>query len=223
MTNKTIDSNHSDAQQRVEVPVANKQQKRTRFIDLSKMRKSFAIKPLTLGVASIFLAACGGNRQEAIVYNDVKDCVDDNPDAVEQCTFAYEEALKEAARTGPKYGSEYDCEYEFGNNQCRQYQTSSGSFFMPFMAGYMVSSLLSPRPYYQPMYTSYSRYSSYRNRWMGADGVDFGDSNRKRMNVRSSAFEKKPAITRTIQRGGFGSSVRAKSNWGSKSSKGWGG
>jgi uncharacterized protein YgiB involved in biofilm formation len=199
------------------------QQKRTQHIDLNRMRKSFSLKPIAIGVTSIFLAACGSQRQDAVVYSDVQDCVNENPDAVQQCTFAYEEALREAARTAPKYNSEYDCEYEFGNNQCRELQTQSGSFFMPFMAGYMVANILSPRPYYQPMFTSYSRYSPYRYHWIGADGYDFGDSKRKRLKVRDSAFDKKPAVTRTISRGGFGSSVRAKSNWGSKSSKGWGG
>ncbi len=44
------------------------------------------------------------------------------------------------------------------------------------------------------------------------------------MNVSSSAFDKMPAITRAMSRGGFGSSVRAEASWGSRSGgKGWGG
>ncbi|MFC4698874.1 DUF1190 family protein [Glaciecola siphonariae] len=203
---------------------ASNSRKRTRFIDLSAMRKSFSLKPLTLGVAGVLLSACSSDRQEAVVYTDLEDCTRANPDAVSQCEVAYKSALEEAARTAPKYRSASDCEYEFGPNQCQQVSSSNGSFFMPFMAGYMVSSLLSPRPYYQPMFTSYSRNSSYRYRWIGADGFDYGGYNKKRFNVSKRAFEKKPAVTRTISRGGFGSTVRAKSSWGSKSSsKGWGG
>jgi len=199
-------------------------QKRTSYINLSKMRKSFALKPLAIGVTGVLLSACSSDKQDATVYTNLQDCVDQNPSAETQCKLAFEEAQKEAERTAPKYNSQYDCEYEFGANQCRNVQSGSGSFFMPFMAGYMVSSLLSPRPYYQPMFTSYSRNSSYRNNWIGADGTSYGDTRKRNLKVRESAFDKKPAVTRTIQRGGFGSSVRAKSAWGSKSSsKGWGG
>ena len=205
----------------IETPPA---QKRTRSIDLQFMRKSFSIKPLAVGIAGVLLSACSTNKEEAIVYNTLEDCVGDNPNAIAQCETAYQGALEEAARTGPKYNSARDCEYEFGPNQCQEVRSSSGSFFMPFMAGYMVSSLLSPRPYYQPMFTSYSPNSPYRYRWIGADGRDFGSLSKKRYRVSPSVFDKKPAVTRTISRGGFGSSVRAKSSWGSKSSsKGWGG
>ena len=198
--------------------------KRSKKIDLNRMRKGFLPKPLALGIATVFLSACADDRQDATVYQTPQDCVDDNPQFAQECQSAYEEALAEAQRTGPKYGSQRDCEYEFGSNQCRYVETSSGSWFMPFMAGYMLSDLLSPRRYYtQPMYTSYSRYSPLRYRWMAADGYDYGDIRRKNFKVRQDAFKPKPAVTKTIKRGGFGSSVRAKSSWGSSRKSGWGG
>lgn len=200
--------------------------KRTRHINLSRMRKSFALKPLAVGVASVLLSACSDNRQQAQIYTSVNDCTQDNPDAQQQCQAAYEQAIDEAARTSPKFSSEYDCEYEFGPNQCRQVSNDSGSFFMPFMAGYMVSQLLSPRSYYsQPVFTSYSPYSPFRSRWVTADGYIFdGDIRKRNYKVKQSTFKPKPTVTRTMSRGGFGSSVRAKSSWGSSSrSSGWGG
>ncbi|MFT2090433.1 DUF1190 family protein [Paraglaciecola sp. 2405UD69-4] len=198
--------------------------KRSSNINLQSMRKGFCVKPLALGIAAIFLSSCG-EQQKATVYTDVDDCTNANPEAAEQCEAAYQQAMQEAERTGPKYNTQSDCEAEFGYNQCNYVQNSSGSFFMPFMAGYMLSNLLSPRGYYsQPMFTSYSRYSPYRNRWMGADGRDFGDYRRRTMNVNESVFKPKPTVNKTIKRGGFGSSVRAKSSWGSSSKKGgWGG
>ncbi|MBT1449671.1 DUF1190 domain-containing protein [Glaciecola sp. XM2] len=198
-------------------------QKRSRFIDLAKMRKSFALKPLAVGVAGIMLSACSGSREEAIVFTNLDECTDTFPDMQAKCEIAYQQALEEAARTAPKYNTASDCEHEFGANQCRQYSSGGGSFFMPLMAGYMIGNMMSPRPYYQPMFTSYSRSSPYRYRWTTADGMDIGDISKRNHRVRSGAFEKKPAVTRTISRGGFGSSVRAKSNWGSSRSKGWGG
>jgi len=60
---------------------------------------------------------------------------------------------------------------------------------------------------------------------MGADGQDYGDQRRRSMRVNESSLKPKPTVSKTMSRGGFGSSVRAKSSWGSASSKrgGWGG
>lgn len=200
-------------------------QKRSSYINLSRMRKGFTVKPLALGVASILLTACGDNSEQASVYKTVDDCVGDNPQHTQECQAAYQQALQEAERTAPKYNSRQDCEYDFGAQRC--HSSSSGSFFMPFMAGYMLSNLMSPRGYYsQPMFSSYSPYSSYRNRWIGADGHVFGDVRQRNIRVSKDAYKPKPTVNKTMSRGGFGSSVRAKSSWGSSSrsgSKGWGG
>lgn len=201
-------------------------QKRTQHINLNAMRKAFAAKPLALGIASIFLTACGGNRDQAAIYNNVDDCIQDNPEQSQACQAAYREALTEAERTGPKYANQRLCEDEFGRNQCYQAQTGSGSFFMPLMAGFMLGNMMSSGRYYsQPMYTSYSPYSPLRYRWMTADGYDYGDMRRKYVRTRSDTFKPKPTVNRTLKRGGFGSSVRAKSTWGSSKStrSSWGG
>ncbi|WP_394221175.1 DUF1190 family protein [Alteromonas gracilis] len=200
--------------------------KRTKHIDLSSMRKGFSVKPLALGVASVILSGCGGEKEDATIYTSLEDCKQDYPDAVERCEAAYQTAMDEAMRTSPRFSSEYDCEHEFGPNQCQQVNDNSGSFFMPFMAGYMVSSLLSPNRYYsQPLYTSYSYNSPFRSRWITADGYVFdGDIRKRKYRVSKDVYKPKPTVNRTMKRGGFGSSVRAKSSWGSSSRKGgWGG
>ena len=200
--------------------------KRTKHINLNNMRKGFNVKPLALGVASVILSGCGGEKEDATIYTSLEDCKQDFPDAVERCEAAYQTAVDEAMRTSPRFSSEYDCEYEFGPNQCQYVNNSSGSFFMPFMAGYMVSSLLSPSRYYsQPLYTSYSYNSPFRSRWITADGYVFdGDIRKRKYRVNKSVYKPKPTVNRTMKRGGFGSSVRAKSSWGSSSRKGgWGG
>jgi uncharacterized protein YgiB involved in biofilm formation len=200
--------------------------KRTKHINLNNMRKGFNVKPLALGVASVILSGCGGEKEDATIYTSLEDCKQDYPDAIERCEAAYQTAVEEAMRTSPRFSSEYDCEHEFGPNQCQYVNNGSGSFFMPFMAGYMVSSLLSPNRYYsQPLYTSYSYNSPFRSRWVTADGYVFDGDIRKRKNrVNKSVYKPKPTVNRTMKRGGFGSSVRAKSSWGSSSRKGgWGG
>jgi uncharacterized protein YgiB involved in biofilm formation len=191
------------------------------------MRKAFYLKPVALAMASVFLATgCGEQTEESDIYTSVDDCVNSNPELTAQCQTAYQQAIEEHSRTGPKFSSENDCEYEFGPNQCQTVTTQQGSFFMPFMAGYMVSQLLSPRPYYsQPLYTSFSRNSPFRSRWATADGHVFnGDIRNRKYNAPASIYKAKPTVNRTIKRGGFGSSVRAKSSWGSSSRSGsWGG
>jgi len=181
---------------------------------------------LALGVASVILSGCGAEKEDATIYTSLEDCKQDYPGAVERCEAAYQTAVDEAMRTSPRFSSEYDCEHEFGPNQCQQVNNGGGSFFMPFMAGYMVSSLLSPSRYYsQPLYTSYSYNSPFRSRWITADGYVFdGDIRKRNYRVNKDVYKPKPTVNRTMKRGGFGSSVRAKSSWGSSSRKGgWGG
>ncbi|NMH59029.1 DUF1190 domain-containing protein [Alteromonas ponticola] len=198
--------------------------KRSQFINLSRMRKHFALKPLAVAVTGLIVSGCG-NRQEGQIFTSVDDCKRDFPDATQQCEMAYQHAVQEAARTSPRYNSEYDCEYEFGPNQCQRVERDGGSFFMPFMAGFMVSQLMSPRYYSQPIYTSFSRHSPFRSRWITADGYVFdGGLNKRKYRVSPDVYKPKPTVNRTMNRGGFGSSVRAKSSWGSSSRKGgWGG
>ena len=197
--------------------------KRGQGVLLPRMRKNFALKPVALGVAAICLSGCGEEQQAATIYTNADECTAANPQLAEQCQAAYQQALAEAARTGPKYNTQQDCEVDFGSSQCHNVRNESGSFFMPFMAGYMLSNLLSPSGYQsQPMYTSYSPYSSYRYRWVGTDGYDFGDSRRRSVNVDKDVFKPKPTVAKTISRGGFGSTVRAKSSWGSSSKSSWG-
>lgn len=199
--------------------------KRTSNLKLDIFRKQHKLKPLSLGVASVFIAAaCSDNRQEAMVFTSLNDCQYQLPDYTEQCEMAYEKAVAEAAETAPKYDSRSDCEYEFGSEQCVVYRNESGnSWFMPLMAGYIIRDLLEPRRYSQPLFTSYSRYSPYRYRWIGAGGYDYGDFRQRELRV-SKTYTKPPKVNRTINRGGFGSSVRAKSTWGKSSSRSsWGG
>ncbi|CAA0081103.1 Uncharacterised protein [BD1-7 clade bacterium] len=199
--------------------------KRSKSINLQRMRKTAT--PLATGVAATTLVACGGG-QEAEVFANVEQCTDAHPELRSQCETAYEKALQQAADSGPKYSSMYDCSADFGNDNCRSYQHGSSNWFVPAMGGFLFAQAIDNRRHYHssPVYTSYSRYSPYYGRWSTVDGRDYGRARYgSKVRVGNDTFKPKPKVTRTISRGGFGSSVSAKSSWGgSRSSRGgWGG
>ncbi|MEW5250037.1 DUF1190 domain-containing protein [Microbulbifer discodermiae] len=201
--------------------------KRTGYIDLARMRKdrgaNFVLRPLVIGVAAA-LMGCSAD-EEVKVVSSVQDCVDNTSLDQAKCEAAYQRALAEAERTGPKYANLSQCESEFGN--CRE--TGSG-VWMPLMTGFMVASLLdSDRRHYSGYYNPVYRYSGsrYRDRLMTADGQVIGRYGKTSYTVDKSATQPKPKVTRTVSRGGFGAVASAKSNWGGGRSGGrsggWGG
>ncbi|VEA70220.1 Protein of uncharacterised function (DUF1190) [Serratia rubidaea] len=125
--------------------------KRTKNINQETFRKSwrsYRMAPVALAISAVFmLAGCEKSDETVSLYQNADDCSRANPSMSEQCTTAYNNALKEAEKTAPKYASREDCVAEFGEAQCTQAPAqagmaaesqSSGSFWMPLMAGYMM-------------------------------------------------------------------------------------
>ena len=200
--------------------------KRSRYIDLDKCaRQSLStplLRPLTLAVASITLAACGQGEEEVKIVSSVEDCTANTTLSAEQCEVAYKKAISEAVRTGPRYSSQRQCEEDFGYNQC--VSPSSSNTFMPMLAGFMIGNLLSNRGNsYNPVYQYRNPNSSSRNSLMTADGSIIGRAGKSSYRVSPSELKPKPRVTRTVSRGGFGAVASAKSSWGGGKSKGWGG
>lgn len=198
--------------------------KRSKQINIANMRKETVtrplLKPLTFAVAAITLAACGNNEEEVQVVSSVEDCTANTSLTLTQCEVAYQQALEESARTAPRYTSQQACEMEFGYSQCNR--TSQG-FFTPFMAGYLVSNLFNSGNSYNPVYHYQNHRSSYHDRIMTSDGSVIGRAGQRSYKVSKSDLKAKPAPTRTVSRGGFGSTASAKSSWGGGKSKSWGG
>lgn len=209
--------------------------KRSQSINLSAMRKgralSVPVKPLALAISASTFVACS-SHEPAVVFQTVDECVSSGTASAEECQRAYDDALKKAQETGPKYANVNDCQSDFGTGQCVQYQNSSGqSWFIPLMAGYILGDILSDRGGYHhynsaPLYTSYSHRSPFFGQWSTVDGYTYGSVRNKNIKVSKDTWKPKPAVKKTISRGGFGSKVAAKSNWGGSSggkrSGGWG-
>lgn len=194
--------------------------KRTKKINLKRMRKegasltSYAIKPAALSVAVAGLVGCSGGR-DAYIYETVTQCVNDHPSKFGSCETAYMQALNRSRINGKKYTDINACEKVYGDNSCERYLNS----YVPLMTGFMFSPYHS-RGYY-PVYSSTYRHSPYYNRWGTIDGSYYPKTSGSSV----SKSNRKVALTKkTMSRGGFGSTVSAKSSWGGSSSRGgWGG
>jgi uncharacterized protein YgiB involved in biofilm formation len=197
--------------------------KRTKNINQETFRKSwrsYRVAPVALAISAVFmLAGCEKTDETVSLYQNADDCSRSNPSMSEQCTTAYNNALKEAEKTAPKYASREDCVAEFGEAQCTQAPAqagmaaesqSSGSFWMPLMAGYMMGRMMGGSGFaQQPLFTSKNPASPANGKFVDASGKNYGPATAggRTMTVPKTAMAPKPPVTNTITRGGFGESV----------------
>ncbi|MFC3394126.1 DUF1190 family protein [Brenneria rubrifaciens] len=199
--------------------------KRTKDINQETFRKgwrTYRLAPVALAVSAVFvLSGCEQADETVSLYQNADDCSAANPSMSEQCTTAYNNALKEAEKTAPKYATREDCVAEFGEAQCTQTQApaqsgmaaesqQSGSFWMPLMAGYMMGRMMGGGAGYaqQPLFTSKSPTSPANGKFVDATGKNYGNAATGRtINVPKTALAPKPATTSTVTRGGFGETV----------------
>ncbi|WP_409074857.1 DUF1190 family protein [Pantoea sp. C3] len=204
--------------------------KRTKSIRYAAFRKSWQARhltPVAIAVSAVFmLAGCEKNDETVSLYQNADECAKANPSQSAQCTTAYNNAVKEAERTAPKYATREDCVAEFGENQCQQTPAQagvgtnnaenqqSGSFWMPLMAGYMMGRMMGGGAGFaqQPLFSPKAANSPARGQFVDASGRNYGSATSGRtMNVPKTALAPKPATTSTVTRGGFGETV-AKQN-----------
>ena len=197
--------------------------KRTKNINHSSFRKSWSARhltPVALAVTAVFmLAGCEKSDETVSLYQNADDCSAANPGKAAECTTAYTNAVKEAERTAPKYATREDCVAEFGEAQCTQAPAqagmaaesqSSGSFWMPLMAGYMMGRLMGGSGFaQQPLFTSKNAASPANGKFVDASGKSYGPATAggRTMTVPKTAMAPKPAVTNTVTRGGFGETV----------------
>lgn len=172
--------------------------KRTKSIRHASFRKNWSARhltPVALAVATVFmLAGCEKSDETVSLYQNADDCSAANPSKSAECTTAYNNALKEAERTAPKYATREDCVAEFGEGQCQQAparagmapenqaqaQQSSGSFWMPLMAGYMMGRLMGGGAGFaqQPLFSSKNPASPAYGKYTDATGKNYGAAQR---------------------------------------------
>lgn len=204
--------------------------KRSQHINLAKMRKATsAWKPLALAIAGASLAACSDHQEEVRLVESIDDCTSNTELTQQQCEAAYQQAVQEAARTAPRFEREQDCQAVYGFDSCR---ATSNGWFMPMMTGFLISKTLdalsdSRQARYTPIFRDrdWNKHMSdgtplsYSSGGWGSYRIPEGSNTAK-----TTVSKPYPAGTKTINRGGFGSTSSAKSSWGGgKSSGSWGG
>ena len=201
--------------------------KRTSQVNLDgfrKQKKSFRLKPLAAIVASaLILAACGDNTQEQMeevsMYRNVEECVRYNPDAKSLCETTFAQATQEAIDTAPRFATREDCVAEFGEAGCQAApvnqenataQQSSGSMWMPLMAGFLFGKMMgggfnAHKPLYSP------QNGPNKGSMFDASGKNFGSA------APGTKFKVNPSDMKpgqpgqTMRRGGFGQMVSKQS------------
>jgi len=186
------------------------------------MKRSRSIQLLLMGTAPLLLSACDNpsppqpQPQTALAYQGLTQCISDGKVGADICEKAYADAIQAQYRDAPLFDSLTDCQAQYGYDQCHHVETSSGGWFMPALAGFMVGRALSHHDGYnygygygggygQPLY----RARGDRAEWRTASGERFGGAARGPYS---------PTVAETLSRGGFGMSSAARGSWG-----GWGG
>ena len=176
-----------------------------------------------LGASAIVLTACE-ERVETRVYETVEQCLANVEEHPDDCRRNFEVASINHAETAPRYMSQADCEDEFGAGKCEERSAApsnaepgqGGSFFMPFMMGYMMGNALgrnysghvTPQPLYRPLVNGTP--GSFRT----PGNVDVGSAV-GRTSVRPSAVNAPVANAgQVVSRGGFGARGAAMSSGG---------
>ena len=202
--------------------------KRGKLQNISRFRKGWIKSPLAFAVASVMLSGCS-RSEKVVVVKDVDECVAKTSLDYNQCEVAYQKALTEAERTAPRFNNINDCAAQFGQDNC---QRSSGGFFIPFMAGWMVSSVVDSLSSHSRYGYHYNPVFEHYNRDRGRGYYTAGGSRLSTVGdgymsaPKSSVSDKQPRgkVYRTASRGGWGSTASAKSSWGGGGkSGGWGG
>ncbi len=171
------------------------------------------------------LAGCERVMKQCL-YQNADDCSAANPSKSAECTTAYNNALKEAERTAPKYATREDCVAEFGEGQCQQapvqlawhQKTGAGPAiqreFLDAADGRLHDGTSDGRRrgictaaavlLENPASPAYGKYTD-------ATGKTMAQPSRRTMTVPKTAMAPKPTTTTTVTRGGFGESVAKQS------------
>ncbi len=171
------------------------------------MKQSTIFIIAILGAGALAFIFLGESKEEVLTYESVEACIAAGVQDASTCRAEFDKAKALHEKVAPRYQASSTCYADFGPDRCYRQRTSTGSFWLPFMVGYM----LAPRGsrvaiYSQPLY----RPSRNPNQFYTSSGANIGNvSATGRAQVAKSQTVQPRARTRTVARGGFGSRSRS--------------
>ncbi len=195
------------------------------------MKRSASLRLVLMGGAALSLSACSEEAVEVGVFETVEQCTVMGY-GQSACETAIAAAMREHAKSAPRYATKADCEAEFGRcegapaasasntpptqtpgpDQMAQAGGGFGSFFMPMMAGYMMGQMMGGRPTMaQPLYSptgDAARQASGTGLYAGNGTKVATQPGVANMSQSALASARAPA-TNTLARGGFGARAQS--------------
>lgn len=183
---------------------------------------------LMVPVATLLLAGCGEESQQALVFSDPSECSAAGLNDTAQCNADYAAAKALHPQVAPKYLDKAECETDFGAGNCEtapQQTTSGGSVFMPMMMGYMMGQMMNrggsnfqqpaaagagaagSKVPTQPLYKSRDDRGTFRTATNKPVAGGIGPISLKPSQV-------KPQVGQVVRRGGFGQQAAARNSFG---------
>lgn len=126
--------------------------KRSGRVGLSRMKSTMGL----LAGGAVMLAGCGSDpapapapkdnspKTDVFAFDNAFDCKAKAGMTLEECNDARTQAIAAGEKTAPRFEAIEDCESSWGAGGCVEQKatTGGGSFFVPFMAGFMISNLI---------------------------------------------------------------------------------
>nr|WP_324257813.1 DUF1190 domain-containing protein [Cellvibrio fontiphilus] len=185
-------------------------------------RSKKAALVLMVPVATLLLAGCGEEREQAMVFSDPSECSAAGLNDTAQCNADYAAAQALHPQVAPKYLNKEECETDFGPGQCEtapQQTAQGGSVFMPMMMGFLAgqmmgnnaSNLQQPaagsKVPTQPLYKSRDDRSTFRTATNTPVAKTIGPISLKPSQVQ-------PQVGQVVRRGGFGAQAASRNSFG---------
>lgn len=197
--------------------------KQTKRAVMKRSKKAALV--LMVPVATLLLAGCGEESEQAMVFSDPSECSAAGLNDTTQCNADYAAAQALHPQVAPKYLNKEECEIDFGAGQCEtapQQTAQGGSVFMPMMMGFLAGQMMNrggsnlqqpaaagagSKVPTQPLYKSRDDRGTFRTATNTPVAKGIGPITLKPSQV-------KPQVGQVVRRGGFGQQAAARNSFG---------
>ncbi|MFC3116357.1 DUF1190 domain-containing protein [Cellvibrio fontiphilus] len=193
--------------------------KQTKRVVMKRSKKAALV--LMVPVATLLLAGCGEEREQAMVFSDPSECSAAGLNDTAQCNADYAAAQALHPQVAPKYLNKEECETDFGPGQCEtapQQTAQGGSVFMPMMMGFLAGQMMGnnasnlqqsagSKVPTQPLYKSRDDRSTFRTATNTPVAKTIGPISLKPSQVQ-------PQVGQVVRRGGFGAQAASRNSFG---------